>query len=631
MRILYVFLLIGMKLLPQAAWGQWTTWSGVVNSYYQVTAVNAAQAEFTLTSAAGLQVGDRVVVMAMKGVSYTTANSAAYGQITNLQSVGSYEFGTVCDVAGQTITLEYVPLSAFSTAAGQVIQVIKVPRAINAEITGTITPQPWNGTTGGVVALEVLDTLRLSATVDVSGQGFRGGSFNENSSTCGFPNGLWPDFSYPSTSNRGGYKGEGIGNNVAGQEMGKGPRATGGGGGNDHNTGGAGGSNFGAGGQGGTRLNVGLGCFGDNVGIGGRALSALGYSTTNPHVFMGGGGGGGHQNNNESQPAGNGGGIILIRSGVFQPNGGSLLANGMSAANSRSDGASGGGAGGSILLQAAQAINSAVVLSASGGAGGGSNFINVPFCMGPGGGGGGGFIWTSFTPGGLAILNVAGGSNGFSSTLHPNCTCPGASRGAASGGNGGTATNLSLKESTVTSSDCSLPVLPIGRLTARMQDGLELQWSVSDAHAGNNVRIWRNESGNQRRMMLQERLARSGNSQGKGLDPAPLPGFNSYVLELIDADGRMLTTATAEVWVSQQNEVPVTLLSHGALRWDGKAKQPVEVYIFDAMGRQVWHSPAIQPAPGQVIPFPPDLALGWYMVQVKTNGDSRVLKWIFRE
>ncbi len=170
-----MFLLIGMKLLPQAAWGQWTSWSGVVNSYYQVTAVNAAQAEFTLTSAIGLQAGDRVVVMAMKGVSYTTANSAAYGQITNLQGVGSYEFGTVCDVAGQTITLEYVPLSAFSTAAGQVIQVIKVPRAINAEITGTITPQPWNGTTGGVVALEVLDTLRLSATVDVSGQGFRGG------------------------------------------------------------------------------------------------------------------------------------------------------------------------------------------------------------------------------------------------------------------------------------------------------------------------------------------------------------------------------------------------------------------------------------------------------------------------
>ena len=46
----------------------------------------------------------------------------------------------------------------------------------------SVVAQPWDGSTGGVVAIDVLNTLTVNGTIDVSGQGFRGGQL-ENLTT----------------------------------------------------------------------------------------------------------------------------------------------------------------------------------------------------------------------------------------------------------------------------------------------------------------------------------------------------------------------------------------------------------------------------------------------------------------
>ena len=72
--------------------------SGTINTYTNVTGI--ATNVVTVGNAAGFAVGDKVLLIQMKGATITTGNVAAFGTITSYGNAGNYEYLTVASVAG---------------------------------------------------------------------------------------------------------------------------------------------------------------------------------------------------------------------------------------------------------------------------------------------------------------------------------------------------------------------------------------------------------------------------------------------------------------------------------------------------------------------------------------------------
>ena len=133
--------------------------SGVVNAYYQVSSVAAG----SVTLGAGtsgavhtLIAGDHTMLIQMTG--------------TVAQGLGRYELLTVSSVSGSTINFS-TPVTRTYDATKQV-QLVWMPYdATGVTVTAAVTAAPWNGTTGGVIALGG-STLTLNAGLDATGKGY---------------------------------------------------------------------------------------------------------------------------------------------------------------------------------------------------------------------------------------------------------------------------------------------------------------------------------------------------------------------------------------------------------------------------------------------------------------------------
>ena len=449
-----------------------------VNAYTALTAdVSAGTNTLAVTSSAltggafgatSLAPGDFVMVIQMQGASITTTTlTSDYGAVIAYNSVGRYELSEVQSVPNATSIILQCGLTNSYTAAGNV-QVVRLPRytTLTLNANTSIVAPAWNGSTGGVVALDVQGNtvLNSGAKIDVSGLGFRGGAVT-NLST--FPS-VTTDFA--STSNvRGAEKGEGIAGSQTTYDgltgrYGRGAAANGGGGGNTHNAAGGGGANVGTGTWTGTGNPVagytaawnqeaanfatttspggGRGGYsysakdadaaikgpgdiawgGDNRlnqgGLGGRPLDV-----TN-RIFLGGGGGAGDANNGGGTAGGNGGGLIYIVAGGSISNasgafGTSLLANGSAALDNTTgnDAPGGGGGGGTIVLNTVGSVAS-VAVAASGG-NGGNHGTTTPIAEAEGGGGGGGagyIVYTALNSGAVPTFTVIAGINGITNS-----------------------------------------------------------------------------------------------------------------------------------------------------------------------------------------------------------------------
>ncbi|HTQ26804.1 MAG TPA: hypothetical protein VMI35_01690, partial [Puia sp.] len=443
--------------------------SGIVNSYYKVTAINTVSNTATLNTTSGLSVGTKVLIMQMKGAGMDATNSATFGNITAINDAGNYEFNYICSINGNDVGLEYQLIKTYD--ATQQVQLVSVPVYTSVTISGKLTASPWDpiAGTGGIVAIEASNSIFLNDTVDVSGQGFQGGALVNWATppyTCDWfvtVNAYYLSNPPSESHQTGGKKGESISNYVVGEEYGMGKQVSGGGGGNNTNTGGAGGGNYGAGGAGGKKTNeTAFKCHGQYPGIGGLSLSGYGYSVAQNRIFFGGGGGSGHENNAAGMPGGNGGGIVILTANTVTGTGGVILANGLAPVNSAktpdsteadSDGGGGGGAGGTIIINASTVSGTIVAKSNGGNGSNAGNFASD--CTGPGGGGGAGVIWTSLAPfPGAIIASVTGGSNGVITTTDLVPACIGSSNGALSGSNGITTTGYVAPMGSVSS--CSV-------------------------------------------------------------------------------------------------------------------------------------------------------------------------------
>lgn len=414
---------------------------------------------------APLSAGDLIMIIQIQGATIKVAMDSTYGEILNYNNCGNYEFCEVAGVPGQTTINLNCPLQHHYSSSGKV-QVIRVPRyaSLTVNNASSVTGSTWNGSVGGVVAIEVSGNTLLngSGKIDVSGKGFRGGILNENLSSYGVNNTYWP------TGDLGAEKGEGVaGFETVYDQLGgrycRGAAANGGGGADAHNSGGGGGANAGdinayngkgcpdvsntswiaawnlefngfaalassGGGRGGytfsaTNQNAlvtppnNTAWGGDkrdyNGGLGGRPLD---YSTGK--IFIGGGGGAGDQNDNKGGGGGNGGGIIYLTGYGTVSGTGQFIANGgdgiNTSANNGTDGAGGGGGGGTIILNSIGSLTG--ISAAANGGNGGNQTINAfnQEAEGPGAGGGGGYIAIS---NGTISKTVNGGNNGTTNSF----------------------------------------------------------------------------------------------------------------------------------------------------------------------------------------------------------------------
>ncbi|MGI4885476.1 MAG: T9SS type A sorting domain-containing protein [Janthinobacterium lividum] len=408
------------------------------------------------TTITPIAAGDLLLVMQMQGADIDYSNTDSYGDgvaggaatsyLSNANfTAGQYEYvvasGTV-PVGGGTITTttslkySYQNASATATTGQRRFQVVRIPQYKNLTISGTIAPSAWNGSTGGILALDVTGQLTFAtgATLDASGKGFRGGAGQKLTGTTGLTGTDYRAVAPTSGSTVTGahaMKGEGIVGTPryvnAGAALldtgvdgypsgsaGRGAPGNGGGGGTDANptanslnSGGGGGGNGARGGHGGNAWSSGA-AVGGEVGAGFSAPSSS-------RLILGGGGGAGVNNDGTGGGAGYassgaaGGGIVLMRTGSVRGSG-SVLANGANASNAvLADGSGGGGAGGSILFTANNTASlSGLTLAANGGTGG-TNNPGSATAHGPGGGGGGGIVLTNAAP---ASASVAGGASG---------------------------------------------------------------------------------------------------------------------------------------------------------------------------------------------------------------------------
>ncbi|MBU6122933.1 T9SS type A sorting domain-containing protein [Hymenobacter siberiensis] len=446
--------------------GTIATTNAIVNEYTALTA-NATTGATTITVAssllnannrfaAPLAAGDLLLLVQPQGAAISTADDATYGTVTALNNAGRYQLVEVAAVpTATTIALSCKLFSSYTTAGHA--QVVRVPRyttlTVNTNI--SVKAQAWNGTTGGVLAIEATGdvTLATGATLDVSALGFRGGALEQNTDAA--PNN---DLGYRSTaSTYAAEKGESIAGTIAEYDAlngryGRGAPANGGGGGNSHNAAGGGGANVavagatytgtgnpdrGAGNAYDAAWNLEAANFATSISSGG-GRGGYSYSSTNQdaltlatgqaawggdnrqnkggfgghpmvssgRAFFGGGGGAGDSNNNSGTAGAAGGGFIYLVAGGAVT-GGSLLADGGSVTVvSNNDGAGGGGGGGSVVVNSTNLTTTSLLVR---GGKGGSQSALAAEAEGAGGGGGGGLV--SYTNG-APTTDVSGGLNG---------------------------------------------------------------------------------------------------------------------------------------------------------------------------------------------------------------------------
>jgi fimbrial isopeptide formation D2 family protein len=494
------------------------TLSGVVNTYFPGTGTaNAGTnsvsvgASNIFGAATSIAIGDLLLIIQTQDASINSGNTSSYGDgnsgvpasgVTNLNSAGRFEFAVATNAistAGGTITLKaaltysYNRAAATSTKGQSTFQVIRVPQYSSATLSSGLTAAAWDGTSGGVLVIDVAGNLTAGGTVSVDALGFRGGGAQQWSGGSGANT----DYRTLASNTTNGSKGEGIAGtprwvydgssvNDTGVDgypngsMARGAPGNAGGGGtdgdpanNDENTGGGGGGNGGAGGIGGNSWN-------SNVVAGGYGGAAVAAAVN--RMVLGGGGGAGSRNNSSGSESsgGRGGGMVIIRAGTVSGSG-TISANGAPGVGAQNDGGGGGGAGGSIMVVANSGAITAFTLRANGGKGGDAWPTQAANGTpgerhGPGGGGGGGFIaYTSST-----TSSITGGANGITTTSSD-------SYGSAAGSAGATLTITATNVPGSGSGAQCVPVLTVTKTTSTpaVNSGASATYTITTANAAN--------------------------------------------------------------------------------------------------------------------------------------------------
>jgi hypothetical protein len=591
-----------------------TTITSFPNTYYpgQQAIVSAGSTSVAIAAAiygtTPINAGDALLIIQMQGAQINSTNDNTYGDgvsgsgyVNNAQLyAGNMEYiiatNSVPLTGGvltlQTGTVNNYQKSAFGTDGQYTYQVIRIPLYYNLILNTDITPPIWDGATGGVIVMAVMNTLNMNGhSINVTGAGFRGGG----GVRVAIGAGTTREFSTSAGVGFHASKGEGIAgaprfinsnhygslltNTVEGYpggSFGIGAPGNAGGGGNTVNSGGGGGSNGGAGGKGGNS-------YGTNRPFGG--FSGAPFAQRSPaRLVMGGGGGAGDTNDGTGNRANGlassgaaGGGIVIISAGaIISP--GSILANGSNANTTViNDAAGGGGAGGSVLINA-RSGHSNLAVFADGGHGGTNTGGGSPH--GPGGGGGGGVIYSDGT------LNAAASASGGA---------PGTTNGLINYGAQAGAAGVSLTGPVMSFPACT--VLPMQFLSVNgKRNGAQvlINWEVTNEKNVTNYIIEKSDNGTSfitagivSKKPGNGEISRYTFSDASAGEKAVI----YYRIIAEEAAGqKMFSKLITLKTVSGEGTLdisPVPAIDHSTIRWSSTGNKKLNVTLFNAAGHTV--------------------------------------------
>lgn len=528
----------------------------MINGYARVTAINGN--DFTVSNldqtGDNFEVGQLVVIMQMQDdvIGSNTANDTSFGLLSNIQNTGIYELAAVDAIDGNSTngftkasfdTISFITVAnTYNIGTHASVQIISFNElaAGNYTTTANLLALDWDGNVGGVLAVNVPDTLVMNHELIANGRGFRGGSVsnNNNGPICDSASTVI----FKSSNNEYGFKGEGIYRSTAAdEETARARILNGGGGGADHNGGGGGGGNYSEGGEGGIGYNN---CTSfPTGGFGGVGLSA---HISASRVFMGGGGGGGQQNNSNGTDGGDGGGIILVKASVVKTNPCTVLdiaVNGETTPDGSNDGGGGGGAGGSIIFDVdAWDLSSSCVLSIEANGGNGSSSLTGSVHGGGGGGSQGVIIFSGAAPDSNATFETNNGDGGCNDNSSP-CTSTASSPSSAD------------SSGVVSNGTGPLPIRLIS-FTARQKDRLALlHWVTNWEENNDHFQIQKSTDA-----VNFESIARVSGKNGTGIqeysfvDDRTSSGISYYRLKQVDQDGSAFYSTIKSIELSKASK-----------------------------------------------------------------------------
>ncbi len=181
--------------------------SNIINTYTPVLGLNPCDNKLTVEDGTTFNVGDTVLLIQMKGAVIDSTNTSAFGTMIDYKNSGNYEMNYVKTRSGNNIELKNVLTRQYDLPNGRV-QLVRVPYYTDANVTGTLTCLPWDGSKGGILAFNVANNLTLNADIDVSAKGFKGSFPITNIPSATQYN--QTDYAYPANIVDGSRKGEGI-------------------------------------------------------------------------------------------------------------------------------------------------------------------------------------------------------------------------------------------------------------------------------------------------------------------------------------------------------------------------------------------------------------------------------------
>ncbi len=327
--------------------------NGIVNAYGRVTdsIIGTGTTTINVSDASPFAVGDEVVVV----------------QVQDPSTPGTFESATIGGINGNQITfltplLRSYTSGTFNTTASRATQIVKVRRFTadaNIGSGAAVTAPPWDGFTGGVVALRVAGELRVAGAINVAGKGFRGGTVPVNTTACN---------TMPIVTSLSGETLTGVGRVATTVNL------SAGGAGNSGLCGTIAAASGGGGGYG-TTGAIGEGTSSPAVGGDGGLTS--GTADLSRILFGSGGGAGGAHDVGVPGPGGIGGGVIYVNAGALRVTGGIVSSGGDGSIGTGWGGGGGAGSGGSVLINVTNTadIGNSLV-NARGGAGGAGHVGN---------------------------------------------------------------------------------------------------------------------------------------------------------------------------------------------------------------------------------------------------------------
>lgn len=498
-----------------------------------------------------------------------------------------------------TVTESFV--NTYSTGPNAALQVVTFPKSDDYSTTNDLTALDWNGNYGGVLAMEVFDTLTLNNDINLNGKGFRGGPLNSLAESS--PKVCNPEV-YRTDNGEYAAKGESIYRNVNTlYARARGKSANGGGGGSRHNSGGGGGGNFTAGGLGGPGYNQSAptaGCGDDPSGDAGTGAGGYGGADLSDYIsadriFLGGGGGGGQQDGTTgaSEAGGDGGGMIIIKANtVYVPcgTGVTISVNGEGfpypTTDAGNEGAPGAGAGGSILFQVINwALDCPLNTEAKGGEG--QSSVNNNPHGGGGGGGRGVTIFSGTAPASNYTSDNSQGAGGLNGT--------GASAGSASAGQS-TPDNSSFDpngDGVIESQQGPLPVELIGWGGKAQEQYHLLEWSTASELNNQYFTLERSTDGKNWENIAYVEGHGTTNQQNdyEFLDPFRSAAVTYYRLSQTDFDGQHESFEIISI-VPMARETELLLFpnpTHGAFKvqFGREGADHFEWKFYNTLGQQL--------------------------------------------